>query len=85
MFTEALDAGKEVRTVFCDISKVLIVYGMKGLFTNLKLGPPGVMGIWGEWLFIFRDLGSSGYYFRGAGEQAHSFGDQGSPAKKQKK
>ena len=49
------------------------------------MGPPGVLGIWGEWLFIFRDLGSTGNYFRGAGEQAHSFGDLGSPAKKQKK
>ena len=49
------------------------------------LGPPGVLGIWGEWLFIFRDLGSTGNYFRGAGEQAHSFGVLGSPAKKQKK
>ena len=48
-------------------------------------GPPGVLGIWGEWLFIFRDLGSTGNYFRGSGEQAHSFGDLGSPAKKQKK
>ena len=47
-------------------------------------GPPGVLGIWGEWLFIFRDLGSTGYYFRGAGEQAQSFGDLESPAKKQK-
>ena len=50
-----------------------------------QMGPPGVLGIWGEWLFIFRDLGSTGFYFRGAGEQAHSFGDLGSPAKKQKK
>ena len=48
-------------------------------------GPPGVLGILGEWLFIFRDLGSTGYYFRGAGEQAHSLGDLGSPPKKQKK
>ena len=40
--------------------------------------------IWGEWLFIFRDLGSTGNNFRGAGEQAQSFGDLGSPAKKQK-
>ena len=32
----------------------------------------------------FRDLRSTGNYFRGAGEQAQSFGDQGSPAKKQK-
>ena len=47
--------------------------------------PSGVLGIWGEWLFIFRDLGSTGFYFRGAGEQAPCFGDLGSPAKKQKK
>ena len=46
-------------------------------------GAPGVLGIWGIWLFIFRDLGSTGNYFRGAGEQAQSFGDLGSPAKKQ--
>ena len=48
------------------------------------MGPPGVMGIWGELLFIFRDLRSTGSYFRWAGEQAHSFGDLGSPAKKPK-
>ena len=48
------------------------------------MGPPGVLGIWGEWLFIFRDLGSTGNYFRGAGEQAQSFGGLGSPAKKKK-
>ena len=35
IFTEALDAGKE--TVFCDISKPFEWYGMKNLFTNLKL------------------------------------------------
>ena len=50
-----------------------------------QVGPPGVLGIWGEWLFIFRDLWSTGNYFWGSGEQAHSFGDLGSPAKKQKK
>ena len=43
--------------------------------------PPGFWGIWGEWLFIFRELGSTGNYFQGFGEQAHSFGDLGSPAK----
>ena len=53
--------------------------------SNQLLGPPGVLVICGEWLFIFRDLRSNGNYFRGAGEQAHSFGDLGSPAKKQKK
>ena len=32
-----------------------------------------------------RELGSTGNYFRGAMEQAHSYGDLGSPAKKKKK
>ena len=40
------------------------------------------MGILGEWLFIIRELGSTGNYFQGFGEQAHSFGDLESPAKK---
>ena len=44
--------------------------------------PPEVLGIWGEGLFIFRELGSTANYFRGAGEQAHTFGDLGSTAKK---
>ena len=43
-----------------------------------------VLGIWGEWLFIFRELGSTVNYFKGFGEQAHSFRDLRSPAKKQK-
>ena len=46
--------------------------------------PPGVLGIWGERLFIFRELGSTGNYFRGAMEQANNFGDIGSHAIKQK-
>ena len=48
-------------------------------------GPPGVLGIGGgggEGLFIFREQGSTANYFRGAGEQAHTFGDLGSTAKK---
>ena len=45
----------------------------------------GVFGIWGEWLFIFRELGGTDNYFSGARVQAHSFEDLGSPAKKQKK
>ena len=49
------------------------------------MGPPGVFGILGVWLFIFRELGSTGNYFRGAREQAHNFGDLGSLAKKPKK
>ena len=48
------------------------------------LGPPRVLGIWEEWPFIFRELESTGYFFRGAREQAHNFWDIGSLAKKQK-
>ena len=36
---------------------------------------------WGEGLLIFRELGSTGSYLRGAGEQAHTL-DLGSTAKK---
>ena len=39
------------------------------------MGAPGVLGSLGEGLFIFRELGSTANYFRGAGEQAHSLGD----------
>ena len=52
------------------------------LKTNYNGAPPGVLGIWGEGLFIFRELWSTANYFRGAGEQAHTFGDLGSTAKK---
>ena len=48
-------------------------------------GAPGVLGIWGEWLFIFRELGSTGNYFRGAREQAHNFWGYREPCKKAKK
>ena len=46
----------------------------------ITCGHPRGFGIWGEWLFSFRQLGSPGNYFQGFGEQAHSFGDLGSPA-----
>ena len=52
----------------------------------IEVGPPGVLGIWGEWLFIFMELGSTVNYLWGAGEQAHSFFlDLRSLAKKQQK
>ena len=51
----------------------------------IYIGAPGVWGIWREWLLIFRELGSTGNYFQGFGEQAHSLGNLGSPAKKYKK
>ena len=35
-FCQALDAGKEIRVVFCDISKVFDRVGIKVLFTNSK-------------------------------------------------
>ena len=47
-------------------------------------GTPGVLGIWGEELFIFRALGSTDNYFLGAGEQVHGFWDLGSLAKSKK-
>ena len=53
-----------------------------GTFYDI-IGAPGVLVIWGEWLLLFRDLGSTGNYFKGSREQAHSFVDLGSPAKKQ--
>ena len=62
----------------------------RGLFIDLLTstdidGPPGVLGIWVEWLFIFRELGSTCNYFRGARKQAHNFGDLGSLVKKPKR
>ena len=42
MFTEALDAGKEVRTVFCDISKAFDHVWHEGLIYKLKAA--GVSG-----------------------------------------
>ena len=56
---------------FLDMNKIII-----------SGAPPGVLGIWGEGLFIFREQWSTANYFRGAGEQAHTFGDLGSTAKK---
>ena len=47
------------------------------------MGLQWVLRIWGEWLFIFREVGSTGSYLRGSRVQAHSFRDLGSPAKKQ--
>ena len=52
------------------------------MFVNLyKRGwrPPGV---WGVCLFIFRELGSTGNYFKGSGEQVYSLGDLGSIVRK---
>ena len=45
------------------------------------MGPRG-LGILGEGLYIIRELGSTCYYFKGEGEQAHSFVDVGLPCQK---
>ena len=55
------------------------VYGSYAHPNDIFSGP-GILGILGEWLFIFRELGSTGNYFRGSREQAHNFGDLGSLA-----
>ena len=49
----------------------------------LLLGSPGVLGIWGKLLFVFRELGSTDNYFRDWGE-AHSFSGFREPCKKVK-
>ena len=43
-----------------------------GLLFQISSGPPGVWGIWEEWLFIFRELGNAANYFQGFGELASS-------------
>ena len=65
------------------LMRFLFSYHIQSNLVNLR-GPPGVLGIWGEWLFIFRELGSTGTFFRGGREQAHNFRDLGSLAKKNK-
>ena len=47
-------------------------YSVQGSITG---SPRVFFWIWGEWLFLFGELGSTGNYFRGSGEQAHSFRD----------
>ena len=70
-------------TPFFSPKRHLAIFEKLAIYTIL-LGPPGVLGIWGVGQFIFRELGSTVNYFRGAGEQAHTFGDLGSTAKKLK-
>ena len=48
------------------------------------IGVPRGFGDLGRMAFIFRELGSTGNYFQGFGEQAYSFGDFRSQAKRKK-
>ena len=63
------------------LSERRCMYPQKSPYTVVA---PRGFGIWGEWLIIFRGLGSTGNYFRGAREQAHNFADLGSLARKAK-
>ena len=66
------------------IVTVNIIGNKKMPSCTIKKAPRG-FGSWEEGLFIFRKLGRTSYYFRGAGEQTHTFGDFGSTAKKLRK
>ena len=67
---------------FVELEYILLhakFHDQKGPF----VGAPRGFGGSGEiGLFIFRELESTANYFRGAGEQTHTFGDLGSNAKK---
>ena len=39
----------------------------------MKTVGPKILGICGEWLFIFRELGSTGNYFRGVRKKLNYF------------
>ena len=59
------------------------VYNFVILFNSTTNGgSPGFFGIWGEGLFIFRELRSTGNYFRGAREQPHNFRESYTKVKK---
>ena len=54
-------------------------------FRSPTYGAPRGFGDLGRMAFYFQGAGSTGNYFQEFGEQTHSFGDIGSPAKKLKK
>ena len=65
--------------------ETLIFCIFMGVLRNVtKCGAPRGFGDLGRTAIYFRELGSTGNYFHGSGEQAHSFGDLGNPVKKQK-
>ena len=43
-------------------------------FSNTVIGPRGFVDLWRREIY-FRELGSTGYFFQGSGEQAYSFRD----------
>ena len=55
---------------------------IKSRFVVNKIEAPCVFGSRGEGQYIFRELGNTDNFLRGAGEQAHTFGDLGALPKK---
>ena len=51
-----------------------ISFDLLNMFSRIMGGPRGFRDL-GRLDIFFMDLGSSGNNFRGAGEQAHTFGD----------
>ena len=65
--------------------ETLIFCIFMGVLRNVtKYGAPRGFGDLGRTAIYSRELGSTGNYFQGYGEQAHSLGDLGCPVKKQK-
>ena len=72
-------------SVFYCMEKLIFCILWAFYVTLLNMGLPGGFGDLVRTAIYFRELGSTGNYFQGSGEQAHSLGDLGSPVKKQKK
>ena len=72
------------RSALLAVKKIICtVYNFVFLFNSTTVGvSPGVLGIWGEGLFIFRELRSTGNYFRGARKQPHNFRESYTKVKK---
>ena len=65
---------------FPDLGILTYFYKLKK--TKLQWGPQEFWGSEKNGVFLSGSLGSTGNYFMGSGEQAHSSVDLGSPAKK---
>ena len=59
-----------------ELGTELAIVKSHGQHTYLEEGPPrGFWDLGRMAIFFFRELGSTGNYFRGAREQANNFGD----------
>ena len=62
-FCQALDAGKEVRAIFCDISKAFDRVWHKGLL--FKLNSVGISGSLLQWFMDYLDCKKQGVVIPG--------------------